>query len=196
MRAKISPAPLISLAASMLLHGLLLVSLRVAPAAAAREEPEVFLSLVIAGLREPSRPAETPARHIHAEDAADPEAAEDAEEAGRADEAPALADARGTAENAGERAAEYARRNYSYIQRRIRDRLAYPPMARKAGIQGVTEVGFMIHEDGSVSGVTVRASSGHALLDAEAAAAVFAAAPFPKPPAPARIVIPIAFRLR
>jgi protein TonB len=92
--------------------------------------------------------------------------------------------------------AEYVKRNYNYIQRRIRDRLAYPPPARRAGIQGVTEASFTIHEDGSISAVTVRKSSGHTVLDDAAIAAIFASAPFPRPPAPARIAIPISFRLR
>jgi protein TonB len=92
--------------------------------------------------------------------------------------------------------AEYVKRNYNYIQRRIRDRLAYPSTARRAGIEGVTEVSFIIHEDGSISAVTVRTGSGHAILDEAAVATVSAAAPFPRPPAPARIAIPISFRLR
>jgi protein TonB len=93
-------------------------------------------------------------------------------------------------------AAAYARRNYTYIQRRIRDRLVYPSQARRAGIQGVAEIAFTIHEDGTVSGVTVLVSSGQESLDQAAIAAIHAAAPFPRPPAPARLSIPVAFRLR
>jgi protein TonB len=88
------------------------------------------------------------------------------------------------------------RRNYNYLQRRIRDKLVYPAPARRAGIQGVAEVTFTIHEDGKVSDVTIRKSSGHAVLDDAAIQTIIAAAPFPKPPAPARIAIPISFRLR
>jgi protein TonB len=101
----------------------------------------------------------------------------------------------GTAEAAA-LTAEYVKRNYNYIQRRIRDRLVYPSPARRAGIQGVTEISFIIHEDGRVGAVTVRAGSGHAVLDEAAVETILAAAPFPAPPAAARIVIPIAFRLR
>jgi protein TonB len=93
-------------------------------------------------------------------------------------------------------AADYARRNYNYIQRRIRDRLVYPAPARRAGIQGVTEIAFTIHEDGRVSTVAIQKSSGHAVLDEAAVETVLAAAPFPRPPAPARLAIPISFRLR
>ena len=92
--------------------------------------------------------------------------------------------------------AEYVRQNYNYIQRLIRAKLTYPSQARRAGIQGVTEVGFTIHEDGSISNVILRSSSGHAILDDAAIAVVFAAAPFPRPPTPARIAIPLIFSLR
>jgi protein TonB len=93
-------------------------------------------------------------------------------------------------------AADYARRNYTYIQRRIRDRLVYPSPARRAGIQGTTELAFTIHEDGHISAVTIQKSSGHPILDEAAIETIHAAAPFPRPPAPARLAIPIAFRLR
>ncbi len=91
--------------------------------------------------------------------------------------------------------AAYVDRNYSYIQRRIRDKLVYPSQARRAGIQGTAELAFTIHEDGRVSGVTVIVSSGSELLDSAAEATIYAAAPFRQPPAPARLVIPVAFRL-
>jgi protein TonB len=107
----------------------------------------------------------------------------------------AAADSAGNAEAAA-LTAEYVKRNYNYIQRRIRDRLVYPSAARRAGIQGVTEVSFIIHGDGSISAVTVRTGSGYAILDEAALAVVSSAAPFPRPPAPARIAIPISFRLR
>jgi protein TonB len=110
---------------------------------------------------------------------------------------PAAAPAGGTATGvAPARTGDYVRLNYDYIQRRIRDRLVYPSVARRAGMQGVAELVFTIHEDGRVSDVRVRKSSGHSLLDEAAVKTVFAAAPFPRPPAPARLAIPIAFRLR
>jgi protein TonB len=90
----------------------------------------------------------------------------------------------------------YVRRNFTYIQRRIRDRLRYPPQARRAGIQGTVEVGFTVHRDGAVSAVVMLVSSGQESLDQAAMAAVRAAAPFPPPPAQARLSIPVAFRLR
>lgn len=120
---------------------------------------------------------------------------------------PASADAGSTPAEAGDgnnagsssgnssQTATYLSRNYNYIQRRIRDRLVYPAQARRAGIQGTAELIFTIHEDGRVSGVRVSASSGSALLDAAAVEAIYAAAPFRRPPAEARLLIPVAFKL-
>ncbi|MDR1411254.1 MAG: TonB family protein [Spirochaetaceae bacterium] len=133
---------------------------------------------------------ETAAADREAQDPAPPVQAESAGPGGRA------AESSGRTAEAAALTAEYVKRNYNYIQRRIRDRLVYPSPARRAGIQGVTEVSFIIHEDGRVSAVTVRAGSGHAVLDEAAVATILAAAPFPAPPAAARIAIPISFRLR
>jgi protein TonB len=106
--------------------------------------------------------------------------------------------ARSDAEAGRDRAltAEYVQRNFNYIQRRIRDQLKYPPEARRAGVRGSADVSFTIHRDGTVSNVSVRTSSGRELLDAAALEAVHAAAPFPAPPAEARIAITIVFSLR
>ncbi|MDR2397415.1 MAG: energy transducer TonB [Spirochaetaceae bacterium] len=90
----------------------------------------------------------------------------------------------------------YMKRNYRYLQQRIRDKLVYPAKARREGIQGTTQVAFTIHEDGRVSAVQVLKTSGHPVLDQAAVETIYAAAPFPRPPAPARIAIPIAFKLR
>jgi protein TonB len=64
------------------------------------------------------------------------------------------------------------------------------------GLQGVTEVAFTIRQDGTVSNLSVRLSSGEEVLDKAALEAVRAASPFRPPPAQARIVIPVVFKLR
>jgi protein TonB len=90
----------------------------------------------------------------------------------------------------------YLKNNYEYIQLHIRNKLIYPPDARSAGIQGVAELSFIIHTDGQVSNVRITVSSGSEMLDASAVEAIYSAAPFRPPPRQARLVMPVAFRLR
>jgi protein TonB len=90
----------------------------------------------------------------------------------------------------------YFKDNYAYIQRHIREKLVYPPEARDAGIQGIAELSFVIHPDGQVSNVQITKSSGSETLDASAVAAIYSAAPFRPPPSQARLVMPVAFRIR
>jgi protein TonB len=91
---------------------------------------------------------------------------------------------------------DYVRRNYDYIQRRIRDALRYPALARREGIQGAVQVAFIIHTDGSLSSLKLRKSSGYEVLDQAALEAVRKAAPFRKPPEEAKLVLPVTFTLR
>jgi protein TonB len=90
----------------------------------------------------------------------------------------------------------YLKNNYDYIQLHIRNKLIYPPEARSAGIQGIAELSFIIHTDGHVSNVRITVSSGSETLDASAVEAIYSAAPFRPPPNQARLIIPVAFRLR
>jgi protein TonB len=90
----------------------------------------------------------------------------------------------------------YIQKNFNYIQRRIRDKLVYPPQAKRTGVQGNAELLFTIHADGTVSDIRVRVSSGHELLDQAAIDAIYAAAPFRPAPVQARIAVPITFKLR
>jgi protein TonB len=92
--------------------------------------------------------------------------------------------------------ADYARHNFEYIRRRIRDKLVYPPRARRTGAQGRAEIVFTIHPDGSVSGVGIGVSSGQDILARAIIDAIYAAAPFPPPPFQAKLAVPITFRLR
>ena len=90
---------------------------------------------------------------------------------------------------------EYTKNNYNYIQKRIMQELIYPSQARRAGIQGVVEVVFVINTDGSIQETAVRRSSDKIILDEEALRAVKNAAPFRPPQRPVRIVIPVSFKL-
>lgn len=90
----------------------------------------------------------------------------------------------------------WVKRNYDYISRRISRFLLYPPQAKRTGTQGSVDIVFTIYNDGSVGNLSVRKSSGSETLDTAALAAVRSAAPFPAPPAPARLVCPVVFSLR
>jgi protein TonB len=90
----------------------------------------------------------------------------------------------------------YIDANYKYIVRLIRRKMVYPDEPKKKGISGTTTVAFSIDQNGQVSRVRVNRSSGDALLDEAALSAVQRAAPFPPPPAPANIAIPLIFRLK
>jgi periplasmic protein TonB len=87
----------------------------------------------------------------------------------------------------------YLREQFAYIRERVMERLIYPPLARRQGLTGQVRVEFTICADGSVEGLKIAVSSGRSLLDQQAVRAVQAAAPFPSPPAPARITLPVFF---
>jgi protein TonB len=99
---------------------------------------------------------------------------------------------RPTAEKTQQR---YLKEHFIYIRDMITQQLVYPQMARKMGWSGRTVVTFVIAEDGTVHNIRIVESSGFSLLDKSAAETVRAAAPFPKPPLRADIVIPINFKI-
>jgi protein TonB len=89
----------------------------------------------------------------------------------------------------------YVREQFAYIRERVMERLVYPPFARRQGWSGEVRVGFIVQSDGAIEELRVVASSGRSLLDQQALRAVQAAAPFPPPPAPAMIVLPVLFAI-
>ncbi len=90
---------------------------------------------------------------------------------------------------------QYINAQFEYIRERIMRCLRYPHLARIMGWSGQTKIKFIINNDGSVRDIKVVSSSGHAILDRYAMAAVKKVAPFPRPPEEAEIVIPITYRL-
>lgn len=91
--------------------------------------------------------------------------------------APAAAAAVGVASSAAA-SASYAQRLVAHLQRFKQ----YPAEARAAGQQGTSRVAFTVTRSGSVSGVRIAGSSGHAVLDAETLAMVRRAQPLPSFP--------------
>jgi protein TonB len=93
-------------------------------------------------------------------------------------------------------AAAYTRRNFDHIQRRIQEKLVYPPQARRTGAQGRAEAVFTVYPDGGVGGLEILTGSGQAILDQALLDAIRAAAPFPPPPVQVRLIMPLTFRLK
>jgi len=74
-------------------------------------------------------------------------------------------------------------------------RLVYPPLARRMNWSGTVTLKFVVRNDGSADSIEVLKSSGHRLLDQTAMDTVREAAPFPKPPMSAEIILPVCFSL-
>ena len=89
----------------------------------------------------------------------------------------------------------YLAEHYSYIRDLIYKHLTYPPMARKMGWMGNVMVSFVISEKGMASGLKIVQSSGHKVLDDNVVETIKDVQPFPKPPAPAPIKIPVKYNL-
>ncbi len=89
----------------------------------------------------------------------------------------------------------YLREHFAYIREAIMKHLIYPSLARRMNWSGRVTLAFVVGEDGGVSDIRVVESSGYPLLDRSAVDTVRKAAPFPKPPARAEIVVPVSYRL-
>ncbi|MFC1523834.1 energy transducer TonB, partial [Thermodesulfobacteriota bacterium] len=91
--------------------------------------------------------------------------------------------------------AQYLKAHFQYIREDIQHQVVYPRIARKKGWQGKVVLKFIVCEDGRVMNVEVVESSGYAVLDKNAMKSVRSAAPFPKPPVRAELIIPIRYGL-
>jgi TonB family protein len=90
----------------------------------------------------------------------------------------------------------YLDENLINISKQVGQFAVYPPSAKRAEIAGKLTVSFTINHDGAVSDVVIKESSGHDILDEAGIAAVIDAAPFPAPPAPVRLSVPISFNIQ
>lgn len=89
----------------------------------------------------------------------------------------------------------YLREHFAYIRELIGRELRYPRRALRMGWSGRVAVTFLVLVDGSVTELRVARSSGCPLLDGDALATVRRAAPFPRPPVSARLLIPVDYVL-
>jgi len=74
--------------------------------------------------------------------------------------------------------------------------LVYPPEARHRGWGGRAVVAFTLVADGSITGLELRQSSGHGVLDEAALEAIRRAAPFAPPGVDVLVVVPVSFAMR
>ena len=89
----------------------------------------------------------------------------------------------------------YIKDNFNYILAHIGRNLRYPDHARRARLTGTARFAFVINQDGTIKNLKLEESSGHPELDEAAEKAIRRAAPFPIPPTPALLIVPIVFRL-
>lgn len=89
----------------------------------------------------------------------------------------------------------YRQANLQSIQSKIKGRLVYPMIARKNGWTGKVDVVFRLEKDGSVNHIRIAKASGFNILDSQAVEAVRSAAPFPAPPRPIELTLPVTFSL-
>lgn len=71
---------------------------------------------------------------------------------------------------------------YALVSAHLNRKKRYPTEAKKARQQGVVTVRFTVHSDGSVSGGSIKSSSGHALLDQATLDLLQRVAPLPRFP--------------
>ena len=104
-------------------------------------------------------------------------------------------DGSGSGTGGGGSVSHYVAANYSYILAHIQRQVVYPAQARMMGISGKAVYSFVIRQDGHIDNLSLISSAGLDSLDAAGLRAIRKASPFPAPPAPARIKVPIVFSL-
>ncbi len=90
---------------------------------------------------------------------------------------------------------KYTKAQFDHIQRGIQRQINYPRTAQRMGWEGKVVVEFLICKDGTVKNIKIVESSGFKALDKNAIASIKKAAPFPVPPIPAKLIIPVLYRL-
>ena len=104
-------------------------------------------------------------------------------------------DGSGSGPGGGGSVSHYVAANYSYILAHIQRQVVYPSQARMMGISGKAVYSFIIRQDGHIDSLSLVSSAGFDALDMAGLKAIRKASPFPAPPAPARIKVPIVFSL-
>jgi len=110
--------------------------------------------------------------------------------------APGIAGGTGAgSQGKADKIAVYLQNQFFYIRKIIAANMIYPEPAREKELEGSLLLSFVIQENGSVTEVKVVKSSGHSILDEDAVATIYKSTPFPRPPFPAQLKIPITYKL-
>ncbi len=84
----------------------------------------------------------------------------------------------------------------SFLEQEIRERLIYPPAARRMGSQGIVVVTILISEDGGLKEISLASSSGSGILDQSALRLIDSLFPVPyRPGTELSLTIRVEYRL-
>ncbi len=139
---------------------------------------------------------EPPAQLMTAKEAVEPEKAPPTTvaEAEESTETAEAAQIHASARQAAQRQ-QYVDTYLAEICQKIQQNMRYPKLARRMGLEGKVVVSFVVHKDGNVADVHIKHSSGVQTLDKNAIVTIKKAAPFPRPPIKAKLIVPIKYGL-
>jgi len=84
----------------------------------------------------------------------------------------------------------------SLISQIVQQRISYPYMARRLGLEGKVVVSFLLTKEGEVKEIRIEESSSHKLLDENAVETIKKCSSlFPVPPTDVKVKLPISYRL-
>jgi protein TonB len=92
--------------------------------------------------------------------------------------------------------ARYLKEHFEYIRTRVLGNIDYPERARRMNWEGTVLVSFVVTAHGRAENIEILQGSGFPILDRNAVEAIRRSVPFPRPPVPARIVLPILYGLK
>jgi len=92
--------------------------------------------------------------------------------------------------------ARYLKKHFEYIRIRVLGNIDYPDRARRMNWEGMVLVSFVVTADGLAENITILQSAGYPVLDRSVVEAIRRSVPFPKPPVPAQIVMPVVYSLK
>jgi protein TonB len=90
---------------------------------------------------------------------------------------------------------QYLAEHFTYIRDIIERNLSYPPRAQRMGWAGTVVVSLSVRKDGRVGDIRIVKSSGYEILDDNVIETVRKVEPFPRPPVPVELKIPLSYRL-